>query len=236
LNLKRVTPIAAIVLLCVFCIFVIFYERHERRIALSDIETHARVIANALWNLNPQGASEYLSLACESQNYENIVVTDTNGKIFQEAVRNAPNWQEKLFVTLHLISSVQLTSNVAYEGKTIGEIKAIWNCSSIYLELFVLFALVLIFFIIQLNARLFHAKQILEDKVFKRTSELSCLNNDLLLEAEEHRQAREALFKSEERYRLMADNIADVLWVTDMNLKCTYISPSIYQLVGYTSK
>jgi PAS domain S-box-containing protein len=40
---------------------------------------------------------------------------------------------------------------------------------------------------------------------------------------------------NEERFRLFNENIHDVLWIVDANtLKYTYISPSVYQLRGYT--
>ncbi len=38
----------------------------------------------------------------------------------------------------------------------------------------------------------------------------------------------------EKRYRLIAENVADVIWTMDMNLNLTYISPSILQMQGYT--
>ena len=44
------------------------------------------------------------------------------------------------------------------------------------------------------------------------------------------------LNKSEKRYRLIAENVADVIWTMDMDLQFTYISPSIYQQRGYTAK
>ncbi|MFC1947706.1 PAS domain S-box protein [Chloroflexota bacterium] len=40
--------------------------------------------------------------------------------------------------------------------------------------------------------------------------------------------------ESENRYRLLADNVMDVIWSTDKDLYFTYISPSITQLTGYT--
>ena len=43
----------------------------------------------------------------------------------------------------------------------------------------------------------------------------------------------ELALESEERYRLLADNVTDVIWTGDMNLRTTYISPSITHQRGY---
>ena len=43
-----------------------------------------------------------------------------------------------------------------------------------------------------------------------------------------------ALRESELRYRLLADHASDVIWVRDMTLRLTYISPAVERLRGFT--
>jgi len=55
-------------------------------------------------------------------------------------------------------------------------------------------------------------------------------------EVSERKQAEEALWGSEERFRIIADNVADVIWTMDIDLSFTYISPSILTQRGYTAE
>ena len=50
----------------------------------------------------------------------------------------------------------------------------------------------------------------------------------------ELKKQQAALVESESKYRLLADNSADVIFVLDLDLNYTYISPSVKTLRGYT--
>lgn len=52
----------------------------------------------------------------------------------------------------------------------------------------------------------------------------------------ERKRLEDELVKSEEKYRLIAENTADTISVFDLNLNYTYISPSIKKLLGYTAE
>ncbi len=50
----------------------------------------------------------------------------------------------------------------------------------------------------------------------------------------ELKRAEEALRHTKARFELMAGSILDVIWMADINLRYTYISPSILSLTGWT--
>jgi len=52
----------------------------------------------------------------------------------------------------------------------------------------------------------------------------------------DRKRAQEALRQSEERLRLVTDNMKDIIVMTDQHFRIVYISPSVYSVMGYDSK
>ena len=50
----------------------------------------------------------------------------------------------------------------------------------------------------------------------------------------ERKQIQQALQEGEERYRLITDNMEDTVWLMDMNLRTTFVSPSVVRTRGFT--
>lgn len=56
----------------------------------------------------------------------------------------------------------------------------------------------------------------------------------LLHEIRMHKQTESFLTESEIKYRLLAENISDVLWALDMDLNITYANPAARRLLGWS--
>jgi PAS domain S-box-containing protein len=67
----------------------------------------------------------------------------------------------------------------------------------------------------------------------RKEQDLAEANRELQREIAERERAEEGVRESEGRYRLLADNLTDIIWTADMEVRFTYFSPSVEQ-AGYT--
>ena len=68
------------------------------------------------------------------------------------------------------------------------------------------------------------SKVIIQDEAF-----ILALARDIT----ERKESEEALKKSEEKFRLLAENSADCIWMIDKKLRFTYLSPSLERISGF---
>ncbi|MBN1635460.1 MAG: PAS domain S-box protein [Deltaproteobacteria bacterium] len=82
---------------------------------------------------------------------------------------------------------------------------------------------------------LLKAHKDIEKRVHRRTAQLAQANKKLADEIQERMHTELSLLKSEQNYRILAENITDNIWTFDLKEnKLKYISPSIKYLLGYT--
>ena len=230
---KSVSLITGVLLTIAFCTFIMVYEKRAMTTAQSRIDTHARIIEDAMWNYNQQGVQEYLKLAAFSDHYESLKVTHQNGDPFQEIHREQATGIDRLLIAIHLMPRVQLTAQVLHQGNIIGRMEAVWVPETIYMHAYVFFALVMVFVIMQLYLRLLKSNTRLEERVKLRTAELMTSNLELKQEIEERARAEAALRASEQKHRLLSENITDIIWTMDLHLNYTYISPVACKVQGW---
>ncbi len=73
----------------------------------------------------------------------------------------------------------------------------------------------------------------LEQRVLQRTEALRLANEELKQEIQERQQAEAALRDSEKRFRNLVESTSDWVWEIDKNGVYTYVSPKVYDTLGY---
>lgn len=155
------------------------------------------------------GAKEHsYGLYCET-------VIKTNKKLLVPNALTDPNWDNNPDIKLGMISYLGYPINFP-DNKPFGTICILDTKEN--------------HFSLKHENLLLYIKNVIE-------SDLSLLhsNENLRKTNQEYKKINEELFEAREKYRLLAENISDVIWVLNLTQnKMTYVSPSCIHLTGFT--
>jgi PAS domain S-box-containing protein len=73
-----------------------------------------------------------------------------------------------------------------------------------------------------------------ELKLGDKAAELKAVNQALQTEIVERRRTEQALRELEHHYELYSNNSVDIIWKMDLRLRFTFVSPSIFDMFGFT--
>ncbi|MDZ7792375.1 MAG: PAS domain S-box protein [Spirochaetia bacterium] len=72
-------------------------------------------------------------------------------------------------------------------------------------------------------------------RLYNAHLELKTQKRNLNTALTKYEQTAEELYESEQKYRFLADNVQDIVWLRDLGSELpTYVSPSIEKIIGYT--
>lgn len=87
--------------------------------------------------------------------------------------------------------------------------------------------------ILQTHRRLMNDPSLTRQTMIEKISVLERRNRELERMESEHKRVKEALQKSEERYRQWVDNVYDIVFRTDCEGRFTFVNPAVLRITGY---
>ena len=90
--------------------------------------------------------------------------------------------------------------------------------------------------LVLLSAALFFVMAVSTGLFIKLNRKVKSYNYQLQLEIGERKETEELLRKSEEKHRLVTENMVDCIWQMNMNLEFTYVNQAVFPFFGYTTE
>jgi PAS domain S-box-containing protein len=203
--------------LIVVLFFIIFIGtttiviRYQKVTDQNQLYIHSTIIADDVWAVNPAGANAYLQLAMKVNSYKTLVITQQGGEPFVHLTSPPLSKFENLLYRLKLIWLKKLSSDIVFNGHSIGAIhvekyvKVVYPLTN-YLVLMLLVMLTAIFI-----SYLYSNRKYLEQQVQDRTKNLQ---------------------ESEKRFHDLVNLLPEMVWEVNQSGEITYANQVAVNRLG----
>lgn len=164
-------------------LFVIKTNLHHSK----QLQTHATIIADDVWNLNYSGTKAYLNLAMQADHYKKVRIHIDQEETFITTTNNNIGKLDLFLEKVYLVWTREMSATINFQGETIGTLEGEKFVRLIYplvnIFLFQFFLTITGIFI----QYLFHIRRSLEQQVAERTRryhELVNLLPEMVLETD----------------------------------------------------
>ncbi len=162
----------ALLLLAAVGVFIVIHSNAIRRQVQRDLEKQAQVVAPSLWNLSPAQSQKYISVVADQYQYHSLIVRDDTGEIFSRADGAPLSAMGRVFDSVGLFPVSSFSTDIVFNGNSIGSIEVEWYDTSLYVYFYVLVITLLFVVILYLYSRLIGINLKLEETVRRRTEKL----------------------------------------------------------------
>lgn len=205
------------VMLLVTLAICLFWTRSDNEHFRQMLEHHCDVIASDVWNLDPSGPIEYLTLAAHHGGYADVKILLPDGELFLSIEGEAPSATQEALITLGWIYDRAARGDIVHDGETIGQlsirrrIEHIFPCAYIVIVMALLYAaLMSILRVLGANRALEDASDRLELRVKVRTRELESTISLL-------KRAEQEVSGVQQRLQSIMDNATALIFVKDLD-------------------
>ncbi len=164
--------IISTLLILLFILFAVMYWNSSVGRTKQQVQEHARIVANSVWDLNQHSSVEYLNTVAEHSGYKSIAIHDMEGRIFAIAEVLEQSRIDQFLISLHLIPEVPLSAPIVYKDHQIGYIDVIWRNTSIHTFFYAFLLATLLLSTLYLYLRMLDSNKNLEKEVLNRTKTL----------------------------------------------------------------
>lgn len=125
--------------LVVYLLFIFLYEGHTHVARVNRLQTHARFLADDLWNMNPESLSARLAPIAQTERLDRISIVHENGRAFVEYVNMGyrPYPLDGALQALGLFRLSPVNAAIKRQGQTVGYLRTRYLNRNFYVYFYV---------------------------------------------------------------------------------------------------